>query len=62
MVADEWLEDPTRLLRGELLVDDTALQPITAAGELIWDDLLDSVETDTAACVALRPAIRRTAS
>ena len=47
MVGDEWFEDPTRLLRAELLVDDTARQAITAAAELIWDDLLDAVETDT---------------
>ena len=41
MVGDEWFEDPTRLLRGNLLVDDTARQAITTAAELIWDDLLE---------------------
>ena len=46
MVGDEWFEDPTRLLRGVLLVDDTAREAVTAAAELIWDDLLDAVETD----------------
>jgi len=60
MVGDEWFEDPARLLRGELLVDDTADR--RSRPRLIWDDLLDSVETDTVACVAVRPAIRWTAS
>ena len=49
MVGDEWFEDLTRLLRAELLVDDIARQAITAAAELLWDDLLDAVETDTVA-------------
>ena len=47
MVGDEWYEDPTRLLRAELLVDDAARRAVTAAADLIWDDLLDAVEADT---------------
>jgi hypothetical protein len=40
-------------LRAELLVDDAARQAVPAAAEPIWEDLLNSVELDTAALALL---------
>ena len=48
-MTDSWFEDPVRLLRSEPFVDDVARQAMTIASELLWDDLLDSVEADTVA-------------
>jgi hypothetical protein len=48
-VTDSWFQDPVRLLRSEPFVDDVARQAMTISSELLWDDLLDSVEIDTIA-------------
>lgn len=42
-----WFKDPVRLLRSEPSVDDVARRAMTTVVELLWDDLLDSVEADT---------------
>jgi hypothetical protein len=46
-VTRGWFKDPVRLLRSEPFVDDVARRAMTTVVELLWDDLLDSVEADT---------------